>query len=138
MPTAETGKRWHRRGLSRTKVDLRNREPLVRTITPDRLRNVSSEHGVIALVSDYLSEWLPEELAQLPHECRPVRLHDGEDLGGLAVSVARAYNSFDLEPESMRAVEEMDAFVGPACRRLAELRHLEQATRLPAGSRARA
>jgi len=110
----------------------------VRTITPDRLRKVSSEHGVIELVSDYLSEWLPEELAQLPHECRPVRLHDGEDLGCLAVNVARAYNSFDLEPESMRAVEEMDSFVGPACRRLAELRHLEQATRLPAGSRARA
>ncbi len=110
----------------------------MRTITPDRLRNVSSEHGVIALVSDYFSEWRPEELAQLPDECRPVRLHDGEDLGSLAVSVARAYNSFDLPPGTMRIVEEMDAFVGPACRRLAELRHLEQATRLTAGSRARA
>jgi len=63
---------------------------------------------------------------------QPARTEDLVDVSHLVT----AY--FDLEPESMRAVEEMDAFVGPACRRLAELRHLEQATRLPAGSRARA
>ena len=102
----------------------------MRTITPDRLRAVASEHAVLGLVRDYLGEWLPEELAQLPDECRPGKLRDGEDLGSLAVSLARASNSFSLPPPSMEVVEEMDVFVGLACRRVAELRHLEHAPAL--------
>ena len=104
-----------------------NRKPLVRTVSPERLRAVASEHAVLDLVRDYLGDWLPEELAQLPDECRPGKLRDAEDLGSLGVSLAWAVHSFGLPPETARAVEEMDVFVGLACRRLAELRHLEQA-----------
>jgi hypothetical protein len=102
----------------------------VRTITPERLRAVASEHDVLGLVRDYLGEWLPEELAHLPDECRPGKLRDGDDLGSLAVSLARAAHSFDLPPQTMGAVDEMDVFVGLACRRVAELRHLERAPAL--------
>ena len=107
---------------------MANREPLVRTITPERLRAVASEHDVLGLVRDYLGEWMPEELAQLPSECRPGKLVDGDDLSSLAVSLARASTSFALPPETVGVVEEMDVFVGLACRRVAELSHLRYAT----------
>ena len=102
----------------------------MRTITPDRLRAVASEHAVLGLVRDYLGEWLPEELAQLPADCRPGKLRDGEDLGSLAVSLARASTSFTLPPDTADVVEEMDVFVGLACRRVDELHHLEHAPAL--------
>src|SRR4029079_5168999 len=111
-----------------TNLELRNREPLVRTITPDRLRAVASEHDVLGLVREYLGEWMPEEIAQLPSDCRPGNLRDGDDLSSLAVSLARASNSFALPPETLYVVEELDVFVGLALRRVAQRGHLRYAT----------
>ena len=99
----------------------------MRTITPQRLRAVASEHDVLGVVREYLGEWMPEELAQLPSECQPGKLHDGDDLSCLAVSLARASKSFELPPDTLGAVEELDVFVGLACRRVAELSHLKYA-----------
>jgi len=93
----------------------------MRTITTDRFRDAASEAEVVELVREYMSDWLPEELGSLPAECRPGKLRDSEDLNDLAVNLARACVSFDVEPERLRAIEEMDAFVGQACRRIAEI-----------------
>ena len=93
----------------------------MRTIRTDRLRASVSENDVVELVRDYVGDWLPEELAKLPFDCRPGKLRDSEDLNVLALKLARASNSFDVEPEQLRAIEEMDAFVGQACQRIAEI-----------------
>ncbi len=97
----------------------------MRTITSDKLRQASSEDEVIEVVRDYVSDWLPEELARLPADCRPRKVRDGEDLNLWAVSLARACVSFDIDPSHLGLVEEMDAFVGHSCRRLAEIRRSE-------------
>jgi hypothetical protein len=97
----------------------------MRTITVDRLRNSSSEEEVLEAVREYVRDWLPEELGLLPEECRPRKVRDGEDLNLWAWSLTRACISFDIDPAHLRLVEEMDAFVGQACRRLAELRRNE-------------
>ena len=93
----------------------------MRTITADRLRTAASERDVVELARDYLGEWLPEEIGRLPPECRPVKLRDGDDLSTFAVNLARATTSFEIEPEDLRMVEELDAFIGSACRRMAEI-----------------
>ena len=97
----------------------------MRTITADRLRSAASERDVVELAREYLGEWLPEEIGRLPDDCRPVKLRDGDDLSHLAVNLAIATTSFDIRPEDLRMVEELDAFIGSACRRVAEIqRHL--------------
>ena len=93
----------------------------MRTIRTDRLQAAASESDVVDLVRDYLVDWLPEELAQLPLDCRPGKLRDSEDLNNLALKLARACVSFEVEPEQLRAIEEMDAFVGQAVRRIAQI-----------------
>lgn len=96
----------------------------MRTITADRLRTAASEHDVVELAREYLGEWLPEEIGRLPLECRPVKLRDGDDLSHLAVSLAIANTSFDIAPDDLRMVEELDAFIGSACRRVAEIQRV--------------
>ncbi len=80
---------------------------------------------MLTIVRDYVSDWLPEELGRLPEECRPRKVCDGEDLNLWAVNLARACVSFDIDPAHLPFVEEMDAFIGNACRRLAEIRRDE-------------
>jgi hypothetical protein len=93
----------------------------MRTITTDRLRGTASENDVVQLVRDYVGEWLPEELGRLPVECRPGKVRDAEDINDLAFKLTSACVSFDVESEDLRTIEEMDAFLGQACRRMAEI-----------------
>jgi len=93
----------------------------VRTITTDRLRAATTEHDLIALVREYLSEWLPEELASFPIDCRPQKLRDAEDLGEFALQLTRACVSFDMPREKIAVIEEMEAFVGQALQRMAQI-----------------
>jgi hypothetical protein len=93
----------------------------MRTITADRLRTSASENDVVELTRDYVGEWLPEEIGRLPAHCRPGKLRDAEDLSTLAYNLTQACVSFELNPRDVVLVEEMDAFVGQACRRIAEI-----------------
>ena len=93
----------------------------MRTISVEKLRDAATEGEVVGLVRDFIGEWLPEEIGRLPAECRPGKLRDGEDLSLLAVNLARSCVSFDVDPEDLHVVDEMDAFVGHACRRIAEI-----------------
>lgn len=91
------------------------------TIKRERLHSATSESDVVELVRDYLGDWRPEELARLPLDCRPGKLRDSEDLNDLALSLTRASICFDVEPEQLRTIEEMDAFLTQACQRLAQI-----------------
>jgi hypothetical protein len=93
----------------------------MRTVTAERLRSVTSENDVVGLVREYMSDWLPEEIGRLPADCRPGKLRDAEDLSMLAYNLTQACVSFDLNPRDLAFVEEMDAFVSHACRRVAEV-----------------
>ena len=93
----------------------------MRTITIERLRAAASESDVVELAREYMSEWLPEEFGRLPADCRPGKLRDAEDLNTLAFNLTQACVLFDLDARDVALVEEMDAFVGQACRRIAEI-----------------
>lgn len=93
----------------------------MRTIKTHRFSSAASEFDVVELVRDYLGDWLPEELGRLPINCRPGKLRDADDLNDLALNLTRASIAFDVEPERLRTIEEMDAFVSEACYRLAAI-----------------
>jgi hypothetical protein len=91
---------------------------------------MSSAHDLLVLVREYLSEWRPEELAHFPIECRPGKVSDAEGLSDFAIDLTRACVSFDVPPEQLRVIQEMDAFVGQACRRMAEIERVGQPDRV--------
>jgi hypothetical protein len=111
-----------------------NKKDNVRTITIDRLQAANSEHDLLALVREYLSEWRPEDLAQLPVECRPGKMFDANGLSDFAIDLTRACVAFGVPPEQLRMIEEMDAFVGQACRRMAEIERVGQPDRVETGA----
>jgi hypothetical protein len=88
---------------------------------------MTSEHDVIGLVREYLSEWLPEELSRFPIDCRPGRVRDGEDLNELAYQLALAYVSSEGSTNHIPGVEEMDGFLTEALRRISEIRRADEA-----------
>ena len=93
----------------------------MRTISSERLRATASESDVVGLVREYMSDWLPEEIGRMPADCRPGKLRDAEDLSTLAFNLTQACVSFELNTGDLAFVEEMDAFVTHACRRIAEI-----------------
>src|SRR5690348_8657344 len=103
----------------------------MRTITAERLRTATSVSDVVELAREYLSEWLPEEIGRLPADCRPGKLRDAEDLSDLTFNLTQACVSFDLDARDVALVEEMDAFIAQACRRIAEI---QSGIRIPANS----
>jgi len=93
----------------------------VRTITTDKFREATTEADVVQIVREYISDWSPQEYAQLPPDCRPGKIRDSQDLNELALNLARACVSFDVDPAQLPLIEEMDAFIGQSCHRLAEI-----------------
>lgn len=97
----------------------------MRTIHPARLRTVESEDSVLELVRDFVGEWLPEELALLPADCRPGKLHDAVDLNDITFRQTQA--KFAPPPSGdNELVLEMQSFFAQACSRVAEIRAKHQ------------
>jgi len=130
-PTREKGLRLHQSGSPATTVGQVGERRTVRTITREKLRHASSEDEVVEIVREFVSDWLPEEIGRLPEACRPRKVRDGEDLDLWAWDLARACISFDIDPVHLPLVEEMDAFIGHSCRRVAEIRRSETHPQMP-------
>ena len=90
--------------------------------TGNELRLCSAVHDddVITLVRDYVAAWPPEDLAQLPPECRPGRFVDAFDVNQFAFFLTR--HRFEAESQPYFAMlTEMEAFFAQAATRLAQL-----------------
>ena len=93
----------------------------MRILTPARLRNAASEEAVLDLVRDYVGEWMPEELALIPADCRPGRMHDFEDLNEIAFRLTQ--EKFAMPPsEENPLVLEMQTFFAQAVTRIGEIK----------------
>ena len=89
-----------------------------RAIYVRKLRSATSEEDVVRLVREFIAEWRPEELGQLPGPCRPAKIRDGEDIADCAFDLTRSrMNSAASNP----LLAEMEAFFAQACVRLSEL-----------------
>ena len=54
-----------------------------------RLRGAHSNREVIALAREFIAQWTPTEIADLPESCRPGRLKSADDLAYYAFVLAR-------------------------------------------------
>ena len=82
-----------------------------------QLDHADRPEAVLAVARDYLAQISPEEVAQLPEECRPRRLVDGDDVASYALELARHQASAD-GPE---VLQKMAAFFADASLRLSQI-----------------
>lgn len=90
----------------------------MRPVSPEKLLHADTEEEVVGLVRSFLADWRPEELSQIPAECRPGKVRDAEDVGDLAFELARARIAAS-EPQP--PLNEMEVFFAQACSRLSVL-----------------
>ena len=90
----------------------------MRTISIRDLKKVRDEAELLSLVRDYLGDWLPEELAELPGACRPGKIRDAEDIGDLAFELTRQRMQGN-GPQHL--LVEMETFFAHAAARLSAL-----------------
>ena len=81
-----------------------------------------TEEDVIRVTREYVATWGPEQIAQLPAECRPGKIRDGEDIGRWAYDLARAHCSLRFTGEEDQLLASLLAFIGHASARIAEVK----------------
>jgi hypothetical protein len=89
----------------------------MRTLRPDKLKIAHAEDEVVALVRDYIGDWMPDELAHIPENCRPAKIRDAEDINELAFAMACARIASESDP----FLDEMESFFAQACKRIAQI-----------------
>ena len=77
-------------------------------------------HEVLSIARDFLAQVSPEEIAQLPAECRPDRLVDEVDVSGYALTLARAQSNTDFRAEP-EVLHKLCAFFADASTRLSQI-----------------
>src|SRR5258708_34496309 len=85
------------------------------------LRKANTNGAVLDVLRHYLSQWTPEELAQLPAACRPGALLNAETVSEWAVHLARCELKPDLSPRSAALLRELTLAFGQASHRIAFL-----------------
>jgi hypothetical protein len=56
-----------------------------------RLEEAATAEAVLHVVNDFLAPWTPEEIAQLPADCRPGVFEDTEQVNLYALKLARRH-----------------------------------------------
>ena len=90
----------------------------MRNVRLDKLLHLTSEDEVVELVRVYLGSWRPEELAEIPAQCRPGKVRDAEDVGDCAYELTKARIAAN-GPQAL--LVEMETFFAQACTKLSEL-----------------
>jgi hypothetical protein len=82
-----------------------------------QLEHADRPEAVLSLARDYFAQISPEEVAQLPEDCRPVRLVDADDVANYAFELARHQAAGD-GPE---VLQKLATFFADASIRLSQL-----------------
>ena len=90
----------------------------------DAVRAADTEGDVLDLVRDFLAQFSPPEIAQLPHHCRPGKIHDASDVTEYAFDLAR--HRVDEAEDGAQVLYRLSAFFTDANERLAEILHVPQ------------
>src|SRR5438270_11156759 len=62
-----------------------------------QLEEAGPPEAVLSVARDYLAQVSPEEVAELPLDCRPSRIVDADDLASYAVTLARRAANEDID-----------------------------------------
>lgn len=82
-----------------------------------QLDQAERPEAVLNVARDYLAQISPEEVAQLPEDCRPARLVDAEDVAAYAFELAR-HQASSGGPE---VLNKLAAFFADASMRVSQL-----------------
>ena len=88
----------------------------------DAVRAADTEDDVLDLVRDFLAQFSPVEIAELPHPCRPGKIIDARDVTEYAFELAR--HRCDEPEEGAQVLHRLAAFFTDANQRLAEILHV--------------
>lgn len=82
-----------------------------------QLDQADRPEAVLVVARDYLAQVSPEEIVQLPVDCRPARLVDAEDVATYAFELGRRQSS----PDASDVLHKLAAFFADASKRLSQL-----------------
>ena len=82
-----------------------------------QLDQANRPEAVLTVARDYLAQVSPEEVAQLPEDCRPQRLVDSDDVAAYALELARRQAS----PDAPEVLHKLAAFFSDASTRLSQI-----------------
>jgi hypothetical protein len=84
----------------------------------DPFQSTLTESDVVAVVRECLRDWAPSDLIQLPQECRPGKIRDGEDIAELAFTLTRTRIDSN---ESNELLVKLETLFAHACQRLGRI-----------------
>ena len=85
----------------------------------DRLNSACSEAEVVAVAKDFIAQFAPDEIHELPAACRPGKFFDANDITGYAFALIR-HNCQGEERVSV-LVHKLVAFFSEASIRLSKI-----------------
>lgn len=86
----------------------------------DAVRAAESEEDVLDIVRDFVAQFSPPEVAELPEDCRPGRFHDAHDVTEYAFELAR-HRCDEAGEGADSLLHRFSAFFTDANERLAEI-----------------
>jgi hypothetical protein len=87
----------------------------------DRLHAAASEAEVVAVTREFIAQFSPSEIAELPEACRPWRFVDGSDVTDYAFDLVR--HRCEEGQGAEFTMQRLTAFFSSANARLSQLLH---------------
>ena len=81
------------------------------------LAATESERNLVQVARDYLATWGPQEIARLPEQSRPGRVHGIEDINECAFNLSQCRLSFTGTLADALLLDRMASFFGCAAQR---------------------
>jgi hypothetical protein len=91
-----------------------------------QLKASTTQEAVLTVVSQFLEEWSPGEIAALPREARPGRLLSKSDVVRHALDLGRIHADYAGTPGHLAGLQEMLLFFTHASVRIAHLAAVAQ------------
>lgn len=85
----------------------------------DKLESVASEGEVVSVVKDFIAQFTPQEIEQLPKACRPGKFFEADDVTAYAFALLR--HNCDKEDETAALVHRLASFFSNASIRLSQI-----------------
>ncbi|HUP30816.1 MAG TPA: hypothetical protein VM122_11620 [Usitatibacter sp.] len=100
--------------------------PLMPITWQDRLNFASSEAEVVEVAKDFIAQFTPEEIHELPEACRPGKFFDANDVTSYAFALVR--HNCDGDARVSVLVHKMVAFFSEASIRLSKIMAADNAS----------
>ena len=85
----------------------------------DRLNLASTEAEVVVAVKEFVAQFTPDEISDLPKHCRPGKFFDANDITSFAFALVQ--HQCGDNAESAKVVQRLASFFSNASIRLAEI-----------------